>query len=82
MRNPNDNDLWVHDRGKVCDRDELGCPMRVVDMVQNMTDRKKTELSLSYFTHCDALSLLLNPRQGDLKCERRLIWPSLNKCVD
>lgn len=71
LRNRNGDYLWVHDRGKVCERDEMGHPLRAVGMVQNVTDRKTLELSLAHFAHIDSLTLLPNRRAGDIESERR-----------
>ncbi|OZB67277.1 MAG: diguanylate cyclase, partial [Thiomonas sp. 14-64-326] len=37
LRNRNGHDIWVHDRGQVCERDAQGRPTRMVGMVQNIT---------------------------------------------
>lgn len=71
LRNRNGDYLWVHDRGKVCERDAQGRPQRAVGMVQNVTERKLLELSLANFAHVDALTLLPNRRAGDAECARR-----------
>lgn len=71
LRNRNGDYLWVHDRGKVCERDAQGHPQRAVGMVQNVTERKLLELSLANFAHVDALTLLPNRRAGDAECARR-----------
>lgn len=71
LRNRNGDYLWVHDRGKVCERDTLGNPLRAVGMVQNVTARKTLELSMAHFAQVDALTLLPNRRAGEAECERR-----------
>ncbi len=38
LRNRNGHDLWVHDRGRVCECDPEGKPSRMVGMVTNITD--------------------------------------------
>ena len=71
LRNRNGDYLWVHDRGKVCERDASGVPQRVVGMVQNITQRKSLELSLEHFAHVDSLTLLPNRWSGE---EQMLFW--------
>lgn len=65
LRNRNGHYLWVHDRGRVCDRDAQGKPARMVGMVQNITDRKTTELMLQNMASHDPLTGLLNRRECD-----------------
>jgi len=64
LRNRNGHDVWVHDRGKVCERDGSGQPTRVVGMVQNITDRKLLELRLEKLASIDDLTELPNRRAG------------------
>ena len=40
LKNRNGHYLWVHDRGKVSERNHLGEPHRMVGTVQNITERK------------------------------------------
>ena len=68
LRNRNGHYLWVHDRGRVCERDAQGRPTRVVGMVHNITDRKNTELTLQNLASHDPLTGLLNRRE----CQRVL----------
>ena len=46
LRNRNHSYLWVHDRGKVCERDANGMATRVVGMVQDETRARQTQLAL------------------------------------
>lgn len=64
LRNRNGHDIWVHDRGQVCERDAQGNPTRVVGMVQNVTDRKLLELRLERMASIDDLTQLPNRRAG------------------
>ncbi|WP_079415416.1 GGDEF domain-containing protein [Thiomonas intermedia] len=64
LRNRNGHDIWVHDRGQVCERDAQGRPTRVVGMVQNVTDRKLLELRLEKLASIDDLTQLPNRRAG------------------
>lgn len=68
LRNRNGHYVWVHDRGRVCDRDAQGQPVRVVGMVENITDRKSAEIALQEIAVHDVLTGLLNRRE----CERVL----------
>jgi len=68
LRNRNGHYLWVHDRGRVCERGPEQEPIRVVGMVENITDRKNTELALQQLAAHDMLTGLLNRRE----CERVL----------
>ncbi len=64
LRNRNGHYLWVHDRGRVCDYAPDGSPVRVVGMVQDITDRKQLELQLQELASNDTLTGLANRRQG------------------
>ncbi len=56
LRNRSGAYLWVHDRGRVCERDASGAPTRVVGMVQDITKRKQTEAELhQHRTNLEAL---------------------------
>ncbi len=65
IKNRNGHDLWVHDRGCVCERDALGNPTRMVGMVQNITDHKAQQAQLLTLAKHDSLTGLLNRREGD-----------------
>jgi diguanylate cyclase (GGDEF)-like protein/PAS domain S-box-containing protein len=75
LRNRNGHYLWVHDRGRVCERDANRRPTRVVGMVENITDRKNTELALQEIAAHDVLTGLLNRRE----CER-ILQQQLDLC--
>ena len=64
LKNRNDDFLWVHDRGKVVERDDHGWPLRVVGMVHDITDRKQLEQRLRDIAHRDELTGLPNRRAG------------------
>lgn len=69
LKNRNGHYLWVHDRGRVCERDAQGQATRIVGMVRNITDQKAVEADLlSRATH-DSLTGLGNRRE----CEDRLL---------
>jgi diguanylate cyclase (GGDEF)-like protein/PAS domain S-box-containing protein len=68
LRNRNGHYLWMHDRGRVCERDAQGRPTRIVGMVHNITDRKNTEQTLHKLASHDPLTGLLNRRE----CQRIL----------
>jgi diguanylate cyclase (GGDEF)-like protein/PAS domain S-box-containing protein len=63
LKNRNGHYLWVNDRGRVCERDAQGKPLRVVGMVQNITDQKTLELQLMRQASHDSLTGLRN--RGD-----------------
>lgn len=64
LRNRNGHYLWVHDKGKVCQRDAQGEPTHVVGMVQNITEHKKLQHQLEQLAANDMLTGLPNRRQG------------------
>jgi PAS domain S-box-containing protein len=64
LRNRNHDWLWVHDRGKVCERDAAGAAARVVGMVQDITRRKHVEAELERHRH--GLQALVEARTAEL----------------
>lgn len=72
LRNRNGHYLWVHDRGRVCERDAQGTPTRLVGMVHNITDQKLNELVLQNQASHDPLTGLLNRRECDTVMARQL----------
>lgn len=66
IRNRNGHYLWVHDRGRVCERGPDGRPCRAVGMLQDTSDRKQLELQLQELASLDALTGLANRREGTL----------------
>ena len=51
LRNRNGAHLWVHDRGKVCERDAAGAPTRMVGMVQDITRERLAQDELARHRH-------------------------------
>ena len=49
LRNRNGDYLWVHDRGRVCERSADGAATRVVGMVHDITGRKQAEAELARY---------------------------------
>ena len=72
LRNRNGHYLWVHDRGRVCEHNAQGKPIRMVGMVHNITDQKATEQTLQNLASHDALTGLLNRRECDMVMTRQL----------
>lgn len=72
LRNRNGHYLWVHDRGRICEHNTQGKPVRMVGMVHNVTDQKVTELTLQNLASHDALTGLLNRRECDTVMVRQL----------
>lgn len=65
LRNRNGHYLWVHDRGRVCERDTTGQAARVVGMLHNITDHKSLELNLMRQAAHDSLTGLRNRRESE-----------------
>ena len=72
LRNRNGVYLWVHDIGRVCDRDAEGRPTRAVGMVQDITARKQLEERLLSLASRDPLTGLHNRRHGMSYLEAQL----------
>ena len=72
LRNRNGRYLWVHDRGRVCERDGLGAPTRAVGIVQDITARKELEARLQQLASSDTLTGLPNRRHGERFLEAEL----------
>ncbi len=66
LSNRNGHYLWVHDRGRVCEHDKHGNPVRVVGMLQDITERKVLEMKLGELAYTDMLTGLANRREGML----------------
>lgn len=65
LLNRNGNAVWVHDQGKVCERDDQGNPTYVAGMVQDITEHKQLEEQLQQLASHDALTQLPNRRAGE-----------------
>ena len=72
LRNRNGHFIWVHDRGRVCERGPDGDPVRVVGMVQYINDRKYMEQQLQELASSDMLTGLANRRAGASFLETQL----------
>jgi diguanylate cyclase (GGDEF)-like protein/PAS domain S-box-containing protein len=64
LRNRNGHYIWINDRGKVCERDAQGKPLRVVGIVHDITNQKYNEQHLQKLASYDALTGLINRREG------------------
>lgn len=76
LKNRNGHYLWVHDRGKVCERDQNGHVTHVIGMVRNISDQKNLQLQLETLANIDVLTELPNRRQGELYAEQALAYAS------
>jgi len=72
LKNRNGHDVWVLDRGRVCERDSNGAPLRVVGMVQNISDQKNLELRLQTLASHDSLTGLRNRRESERALDEQL----------
>ncbi|APW45163.1 sensor domain-containing diguanylate cyclase [Rhodoferax antarcticus] len=72
LRNRSGHYLWVHDRGRICERDANGQPARMIGMVHNITDKKTIELTLQAMASHDTLTGLHNRRECDLLLGRQV----------
>jgi len=72
LKNRNGHYLWVHDRGKISERNPQGEPLRMVGMVQNITERKNLELRLQEMASHDDLTGIMNRREGDFILEKQI----------
>jgi len=64
LRRRNGEYLWVHDRGRVCERDARGAATRVVGMVQDVTTRHEAQDELR--RHREHLEELVQERTAAL----------------
>ncbi|MEH6442656.1 MAG: diguanylate cyclase [Oceanospirillaceae bacterium] len=64
LRNRNGHYIWVKDKGKVCKRDDAGNPLRLVGLVNDITDQKLYESQLQKLASHDSLTGLHNRRSG------------------
>lgn len=72
LKNRNGHYIWVQDRGRICERDEQGMPVRAVGMVNDITDQKHTEQNLQKLASYDPLTNLLNRREGMIQLEAQM----------
>jgi len=56
LRNRNGHYLWVHDRGRVCEYGPQGQALRLVGMMQDISDRKALEQRLHGLAAVDTLT--------------------------
>lgn len=79
LLNRNGHIVWVHDQGKVCERDDKGNPTHVAGMVQDITERKQLEEQLQRLASHDALTQLPNRRAGEEHAAYLLAMAKRNK---
>ncbi|MGC9387031.1 MAG: sensor domain-containing diguanylate cyclase [Hydrogenovibrio sp.] len=79
LRNRNGHYLWVHDRGKTCQFDAQNQPLRMVGMVQDITDRKHLQFQLEDLAAHDVLTQLPNRREGEKQAQRQLALAKRNQ---
>lgn len=65
LRNRNGHYIWVHDAGKVCQRNNEGQPTHVIGMVRNISNHKAVQMQLENLAHEDVLTGLPNRRHGE-----------------
>jgi len=69
LRNRNREYLWMHDKGKICERDDAGNPKIVVGMARNIHKTKVLEQPLENLASEDFLTKLPNRRSGEYKAK-------------
>jgi diguanylate cyclase (GGDEF)-like protein/PAS domain S-box-containing protein len=79
LKNRNQVYIWVHDQGKICERDLQNRPTRVVGMVQNISERKSLEDKLTQLANTDQLTNLANRRAGATALDRILTSAKLSE---
>lgn len=72
LRNRNGHYIWVRDQGSVSERDARGAPVRVVGMVQDVTEQKMLQFELEALAANDVLTGLPNRRRGEEYLESQL----------
>lgn len=72
LRNRNGHYIWVHDAGKVCERNDENQPTHVIGMVRNISDHKKVQTQLESLAHEDVLTGLPNRRHGERSAQKAL----------
>ncbi len=60
MRAANGEWIWIHDRGRVVERDATGAPLRMAGTMKDVTERKRYEDELRQLANYDTLTGLPN----------------------
>ncbi len=74
IRKRDGNYIWVRDRGRICQHDEAGKPLRMVGMVHDITRSKDLEDQLREQASHDHLTGLLNRRAGYIHFSKQLSY--------
>ena len=73
VRHPDGDVIWIHNRASALDRDMFGRATRLVGLLGDVTDRRRTMLQFEYLAHHDTLTALLN---------RRAFWKVVGDVLD
>lgn len=79
LKNRNGHYIWVHDRGRVCKRDDQSSPTHAVGMVQNITDQKFMQFQLEALAANDVLTNLPNRREGERQARLQVALAKRNE---
>lgn len=78
MRHKAGHWIWVHDKGRVLERDAFGRPLRMVGTLMDITERKNIDEEIKRLAFYDALTGLPNRRLLIDRFERALVASERN----